>query len=157
MGRKSRGRGRHGPMWEVQCKQSVCFNHPGSRSGLDTLWCSPRAAPPPSHPRLPSNCAQPFGETCWYQPQSVVGPSRYGEAEGQWQRDQRMWSGAGLTGVQSITWKAFIITDVFQETAKGQDKKHIKGRISGWFSWYFLLQSKSKSFPQHVRGQLSQV
>lgn len=116
MGRKSRGRGRDGPVWEVQYKQSLFFNHPGSRSQLDTLWCSPRAAPPPSHPRLPSNCAEPFGETCWYQPQSVVGPSRYGEAEGQWEWDERMWSGAGLTAVQSIAWKAFIIADVLQET-----------------------------------------
>lgn len=115
MGRKSRGKGRDGPVWEVQYKQSMFFNHPGSRSELDTLWCSPWAAPPPSHPRLPSNCAEPFGETCWYQPQSVVGPSRYGEAGGQWEWDERMWSGAGLTGVQSIALKAFIIADVFQE------------------------------------------
>lgn len=54
MGRKSRGRGRHGPIWEVQCKQSVFFNHPSSCLELDTLWCSPSAPPPPSHPMLPS-------------------------------------------------------------------------------------------------------
>lgn len=58
MDRKSRGRGRRGPIWEVQCKQSRFVNHPGSRSGLDTLWCSPWAPPPPSHLSFPNGRAE---------------------------------------------------------------------------------------------------
>lgn len=54
MDRKSTGRGRRGPTWEVQSKQSPFFNHPSSRSELEALWCSPSAPPPPSRPSLPN-------------------------------------------------------------------------------------------------------
>lgn len=34
--------------------------------------------------------------------------------------DERMWSGAELTGVQSIAWRALIIADAFKEALRGQ-------------------------------------
>lgn len=104
MNRKSRGRGRSRPIWEVQCKQSPLFNHPSSRSELDSLWCSPRAPPPPCHPLLPNGRAegQP-GEMCRQRPWAVEGlRERQGGIQfvfTLWdpeKGDERMWSGAGV-------------------------------------------------------------
>lgn len=47
--------------------------------------------------------------------------------------DERMWSGAELTGVQSIAWPALIIADVFKGALKGQlnISKHKDSKIQG--------------------------
>lgn len=58
-----------------------------------------------------------------------------------------MWSGAELTGVQSIAWRALIIADVFKGTLKGQfniskykdQKNTAKGRKESQDGFYDVL------------------
>lgn len=118
MDRKSSGRGSRGPIWEVQCKQSQFFNHPSSRSELDPLWSSPSAPPPPSHPLLPDGRAE--GQPRKHADSSFGQWRAQRETGRHWAECKRMWSGAGLTGVQSIARHAAIVTDVFRRAFKGK-------------------------------------
>lgn len=66
----------------------------------------------------------------------IAAPGRWRVTEGSgrddealstsWEADERMQSGAELTGVQSVAWLALIIADVFKGALKSQSTKSPK-------------------------------
>lgn len=58
MDRKSRGRGRRGPIWEVQCKQSWFLIIPAHVRNWTHFDVLPQRPPPPSHFSFPNGLAE---------------------------------------------------------------------------------------------------
>lgn len=125
MDRKSRGRGRRGPIWEVQCKQSQLLIIPAHVRSWMHFDVFPQRPLRPPIPRSQTACAEGRGKGgC---SDSSLGRVRArGVAERGRERDEeafstfwdtergdeRMWSGAELTGIRPAARPALIIADV---------------------------------------------
>lgn len=117
MGRKSRGRGRRGPIWEVQCKQSqflIIPAHVRSWTHFDVLPQRPLRPPIPRSQTAMLRAGQ--GNLQIVALDEEAFSTLWDTEKG----DERMWSGAELTGVQSIARPALIIADVFKGALKRQ-------------------------------------
>lgn len=118
MDKKSRGRGRRGPIWEVQCKQSRFLIIPAHVRNWTRFDVLPQRA---LHPPIPSSQTALLRASRGKRVDSVLGQAREASSTlwhtEKW--DERMWrvkSCAELTGA----WPSFILTDLFMAALKGQ-------------------------------------
>lgn len=163
MGRKSRGRGTRRPIWEVQCKQSpflIIPAHVRNWTHFDVLPQRPLRPPIPCSQTAVLRASQGNVQIA----ASESGGPREGRGGiqylvGHWEGDERMWSGAELTGVQSIAWRALIIADAFKGALEGkfniskhkdpkiqqQEEKKVKMAFMMSFNWaQYSLKDKLK-------------